>query len=81
MVDQKKWVIQGDWQNNKEIEYLNQFMFLTAKPIIYLVNLSEKDFLSKKNKFLPKIKAWIDQNMQGEMIPYSADFERKLVEE
>lgn len=81
MVDQKKWVIQGDWQNNKEIEYLNQFMFLTAKPIIYLVNLSEKDFVTKKNKFLPKIKAWIDQNMQGEMIPYSADFERKLVEE
>lgn len=56
-------------------------MFLTAKPILYLVNLSEKDFLNKKNKFLPKIKAWIDQNMQGEMIPYSADFERKLVEE
>lgn len=80
MVTEKKWVIQGDWQNNKEIDYLNQIYFLTAKPIVYLVNLSEGDFLKKKNKWLPKIKAWIDENMTGEMIPYSADFERKLVE-
>ena len=28
---------------------------LTTKPIIYLVNLSEKDFLRKKNKHLPKV--------------------------
>ena len=55
-------------------------MLLTAKPIVYLVNLSEGDFLKKKNKWLPKIKVWIDENMSGEMIPYSADFERKLVE-
>ena len=33
--------------------------FLTAKPVVYLVNLSEKDYARKKNKWLPKIHAWV----------------------
>lgn len=32
---------------------------LTAKPVVYLVNLSEKDYIRKKNKHLPAIAAWI----------------------
>ncbi len=80
MLTNGKWVYQGEWQSSKEIDYLNQFMFITAKPVIYLVNISEKDFLNKKNKWLPKIKKWIDTNLPGEMIPYSAEFERKLLE-
>jgi obg-like ATPase 1 len=38
---------------------------LTAKPIVYLVNLSQEDFVKKKNKWLPKIKAWIDEKDAG----------------
>jgi hypothetical protein len=34
---------------------------------------------SKKNKWLPKLKAWIDEQRPGErMIPYSAGMEAKL---
>jgi ribosome-binding ATPase YchF (GTP1/OBG family) len=44
---------------------------------VYLVNLSKDDFLKKKNKWLGKIKEWIDKNCQGEIIPYSADFEKE----
>lgn len=34
-----------------QIEVLNKYLFLTSKPMIYLVNLSEKDFIRKKNKW------------------------------
>lgn len=37
----------------KDIEHLNKHLFLTAKPIVYLVNLSEKDYIRKvENYFL-----------------------------
>lgn len=69
-----------DW-NTVEIECLNKHLPLTAKPMIYLVNLSEKDFIRKKNKWLAKIKAWIDENDPGALlIPFSCTFETKAVE-
>jgi obg-like ATPase 1 len=59
--DEKKDIRVINW-TNKEIDVLNQFQLLTAKPVVYLVNLSEKDFVRKKNKWLAKIKAWVDKN-------------------
>ncbi|KAK6624988.1 Obg-like ATPase [Polyplax serrata] len=54
-------------------------MFLTTKPVIYLVNLSEKDYIRKKNKWLIKIKEWVDKNDAGAtIIPFSGVFEHKL---
>ena len=44
----------SDW-TAKEIEFLNQHSFLTAKPVVYLINLSEEDYKRKKNKYLPSI--------------------------
>lgn len=35
----------------QQIEVLNKNLFLTSKPMIYLVNLSEKDYIRKKNKW------------------------------
>uniref|UniRef100_A0A8C7B5X4 OBG-type G domain-containing protein n=1 Tax=Neovison vison TaxID=452646 RepID=A0A8C7B5X4_NEOVI len=52
VIDQKKPVrFYHDW-NDKEIEVLNKHLFLTSKPMEYLVNLSEKDYIRKKNKWL-----------------------------
>ena len=34
-----------------QIDFLNKHLFLTSKPVIYLVNLSEKDYIRKKNKW------------------------------
>jgi obg-like ATPase 1 len=54
-------------------------LLLTAKPVIYLINLSERDFIRQKNKNLPKIKAWIDENSAGDVIiPVSVSFEERL---
>ncbi|CAD6197047.1 unnamed protein product [Caenorhabditis auriculariae] len=67
--------------NEKEVEVLNKHLFLTAKPIVYLVNLSEKDYIRKKNKWLAKIKAWIDLKDPGAvLIPFSGAFELKLLD-
>lgn len=64
-----------------QIETLNKYLFLTSKPVIYLVNLSDKDFIRKKNKWLPKIKEWIDKNDPGALlIPFSGAFEQQLSE-
>ena len=52
---------------------------LTAKPVTYLVNLSEKDYIRKKNKWLPKIKAWVDENNPGDLIiPFSVALEERI---
>ncbi|KAJ8462275.1 hypothetical protein ONZ45_g17994 [Pleurotus djamor] len=67
-----------DW-NNKEVDVVNGLQLLTAKPVTYLVNLSEKDYIRKKNKWLPKIKAWIDANNPGDpLIPISVALEERL---
>ena len=48
----------GDWKAH-EIETLNNHNFITAKPIVFLVNISDDDYKKKKNKWLPKINEWI----------------------
>jgi obg-like ATPase 1 len=54
-------------------------MLLTAKPVVYLVNLSEKDYIRQKNKHLPKIAEWIKENATGDpIIPLSISFEERL---
>ncbi|XP_022785202.1 obg-like ATPase 1 [Stylophora pistillata] len=78
--EEKKHVRFGTWATN-EIEVLNKHLLLTSKPVIYLVNLSEKDYIRKKNKWLAKIKEWVDSNDSGAVIiPLSGALEYKLVE-
>ncbi|KAI0259879.1 P-loop containing nucleoside triphosphate hydrolase protein [Gloeopeniophorella convolvens] len=76
--EDKKDVRKCDW-NNKEIDVVNGLSLLTAKPVTYLVNLSERDYIRKKNKWLPRIKAWIDTNNPGDpLIPFSVALEERL---
>uniref|UniRef100_A0A8C6TPQ8 Obg-like ATPase 1 n=1 Tax=Neogobius melanostomus TaxID=47308 RepID=A0A8C6TPQ8_9GOBI len=86
MIKVKNWVVEEkkhvrfyhDW-NDKEIEVLNKYLFLTSKPMIYLVNLSEKDYIRKKNKWLAKIKEWVDAHDHGAVvIPISGAVESTL---
>lgn len=72
-----KWVKDEDWQLN-EIDILNDNLFFTAKPVVYLVNISQDNYLSKKNKWLAKVKEWVDANCPGKIIPFSVEFEQKL---
>jgi obg-like ATPase 1 len=74
-LDEKKWIKDQEWAA-REIDFLNEFRFFTAKPVVYLVNISERDFKRKKNKYLPKINDWIKTNCPGKMIPYSVTYEQ-----
>jgi len=77
---QKKEARFGEW-NAKEVDVLNDLMLLTSKSALHLVNMSEPDFLRKKNKWLPKIKEWIEKERpQEKMVFYSASLEAKLLE-
>lgn len=47
--------------------------------MVYLVNLSEKDYIRQKNKNLPKIAEWVKTNSPGDpILPLSVAFEERL---
>ncbi|PIA39832.1 hypothetical protein AQUCO_02600355v1 [Aquilegia coerulea] len=69
----------GDW-SAADIVILNTFQLLSAKPIVYLVNMNEKDYQRKKNKFLPKIHAWVQEHGGEPIIPFSCSLERTLAD-
>ena len=61
-----------------DVDFLNTYQLLTSKPVIYLVNLTEKDYARKKNKWLAKIHAWVMEHGGGTIIPFSGAFECEL---
>lgn len=62
-----------------QVEVINPLFLLTAKPVVYLVNLSEKDYIRKKNKHLGKIMDWIKENAAGDpILPISICLEERL---
>merc|ERR1719309_1849055 len=80
LVEEERHIRFGDW-NAADIEVLNKHLFITAKPMIYLANLSEKDFIRKKNKWLVKIKEYVDKHDPGAtIIPISGAFEQTYLE-
>lgn len=62
-----------------QIEVINPLFLLTAKPVVYLVNLSERDYIRQKNKHLPKIAEWVKTHAAGDpIIPISVALEERL---
>ncbi|KAL4858911.1 Obg-like ATPase 1 [Chlorella vulgaris] len=69
----------GDW-TMKDTDWLNQVQFLSAKPVVYLVNLSERDYQRKKNKWLVKLFEWVKAHGGDPIIPFSGALESKLLD-
>uniref|UniRef100_A0A7S0R4X7 Obg-like ATPase 1 n=1 Tax=Chlamydomonas leiostraca TaxID=1034604 RepID=A0A7S0R4X7_9CHLO len=69
----------GDW-SAKDIEGLNNYMLLTAKPVTYLVNMSKADYARKKNKFLKPIFDWVAAHGGEPIIPFSGAYENEIVD-
>lgn len=69
----------GDW-NVVDVDFINNVQFITSKPVVYLVNMSEKDYIRKRNKWLPKIFEWVSTHGGDPIIPFSGSFESKLFE-
>ncbi|KAL2063450.1 hypothetical protein VTL71DRAFT_5255, partial [Oculimacula yallundae] len=70
----------GSW-TSAEIELINEKMqLITTKPTIYLVNLTMKDYLRQKSKYLPLIAKWVTEHggLPRDIIPFSIEFEEKV---
>lgn len=63
-----------------QVDIIKEWSLLTTKPVIYVVNLSQKSFIAKGNKFLPKIKTWVDEHGGGTILPVSVEFEQNLAD-
>jgi len=79
VLTEKKQIRFVEWKAT-EIEFLNSLQLLTAKSVVYLINMSEKDYIKKGNKWLPKIKAWVDAHGGEPMVPFCGALEAKLLE-
>jgi obg-like ATPase 1 len=70
----------ASWSGD-EIESINKFQLLTAKPMTYLINLSLKQYTTQKCKWLEPVSEFIKARGCGEkFIPFSAAFEAKFEE-
>eukprot|EP00798_Chlamydomonas_sp_ICE-L_P008013 gene8013-1242_t len=69
----------GEWTAG-EVDFIKDSMgmLITTKPVVYMINMSSKDFQRKKNKWLPKIHAWVQEHGGGTMIPFSVEWEEAL---
>lgn len=66
--------------NIEEVAKINELipMAITLKPIVYLVNLDEKSFKRKGNKWLVPINDWVNSHGGGIIIPMSVEWEQGL---
>jgi len=69
----------AEWKAT-DIEVINSLQLLTAKPVVYIINMTEKDYQRKGNKWLGKIKAWVDKNGGEPMVPFCGALESKYLE-
>mmetsp|Transcript_64636 Transcript_64636/g.185870 ORF Transcript_64636/g.185870 Transcript_64636/m.185870 type:complete len:428 (-) Transcript_64636:37-1320(-) len=61
-----------------EVDVIKEWGMITTKPQIYVVNLSQKNFIRKGSKYLPRINEWVKEHGGGQIIPVSGEFEQNL---
>lgn len=61
-----------------EVEYIRDFQLITTKPQVFVVNMNQKSYIRKGNKWLPKISTWVKEHGGGQIIPMSCEFEQNL---
>lgn len=80
LYDGKK-ITTEEWED-LEIDVINSYNLLTAKPTVILLNVNEQDFLSQSNEFLSGIQQWIADNCpQDKLMLFSAQHETRILEE
>jgi len=77
-LEEKKQIRFVEWKAN-DIETVNSLSLLTAKPVVYIVNMNEKDYIRKGSKWLVKIKQWIDANGGEPIVPFCGALEFKFL--
>ena len=67
----------GEFKDS-EVDIIRDWGCITTKPQIYVVNLSQKNFIRKGNKWLQKIVDWVKEHGGGQILPVSCEFEQTL---
>lgn len=76
-LENTKEIRHGEWSAD-DIIYLNTLNLLTSKPVVHLVNISKKNFLSQKNKWFKDIGEWLKKNApMDKIVPYSVTWEQE----
>ncbi|KAI5950148.1 hypothetical protein KGF54_005296 [Candida jiufengensis] len=74
-------IINEEW-NDEEIDFINTLNLLTAKPSVYLLNVSREDYLSQSNQFWDEVQTWIKKNSKNDkLIMFSAEYEHDLIDQ
>ena len=64
-----------------EREYLEQLGLMTTKPVVYLLNVSDRDYLRGRSAFLEPLKAHVTEHIgAGEVVQMSFTLEKTLLE-
>ena len=72
-------MINGVW-TDEEIDYINGLNLLTAKPTVYLLNVSKSDYIAGTNQFWGRVQEWITTNSGNDkLIMFSAEYEHALI--
>lgn len=79
---EKRLILSKQVWTTIEVQKINEFLpaLLTTKPVVYLLNMSTKTFVTKKSKWLAKVFAWIQEHGGGSIVPLSVDLEERLEE-
>ncbi|ANB11263.1 Ola1p [Sugiyamaella lignohabitans] len=77
-----KRVANGQWTNS-EIAIINTLTLLTAKPSVYIVNVSEEDYIlgadDQGTQWMKEINQWVNDNSPGDrVVPVSIGLEARL---
>lgn len=64
-----------------EVQKINEFLpdLITTKPVVYLLNMSTKNYLTKRNKWLAPVFKWIQEHGGGTILPISVTCEERLM--
>ena len=71
MLNEGKPVKDGEWSSD-DIWYLNKHHFLSSKPMVYIANVGQDEYIesfedkAKGNKWIPKIEKYSKENRKGE---------------
>jgi len=65
---------------DSEVEIIKDWGLITTKPQVYIVNMTQKNFVRKGSKWLPKIGDWVKEHGGGQIIPMSCEFEQNLAD-
>jgi GTP-binding protein YchF len=79
LLDKNIPVQTGDFKDG-EVELIRDWGLITTKPQVYIINMSQRNFIRKGSKWLPKISEWVKAHGGGQIIPMSVEFEEALAD-